>query len=338
MTDPLAISFENVELSFSGKKVLKGLSFAVPRGQLVAMLGPNGAGKSTSIALALGSRLPDAGQVFLFGKSARDPSVRSQRSVTPQELSFPQALKPLEILKLIRTHGCTEHSASEIESWIDRLDFRKMLHRPCFGLSGGEKRKLGFLATLIQDADLVILDEPSTGLDVASRRVLWDIISEQKKRGKTILLCSHDLHEIENLADRILLMDSGQIKLDGSVEQIKSRVSFQHITLGFSLGQVPATSVADAQARFLSEITQGPGFLSMGNVFLETRPSGDADLKYLLRLGFMVRDADTYVRWLVGKQIQFEDLRVEASSLEEALYRKVRDVGDQTSIDQTTSN
>lgn len=287
MTDNVVVQFEQVSKHFGSVVALKGLSLKIRRGEVVGFLGPNGAGKSTSLKLLTGLRRPSAGQVRLFGEDPQSESARRRVGMTPQELEFPPHMKVGEVLAFL----ALSYGRGTPEIWKDRLDLGRFWARKTQGLSGGEKRRLGLACALIASPDLLLLDEPTTGLDVESRRLLWQVVRDEQKRGVTVLLTTHYLEEIEALSDRVIVIDQGQKLYEGTVHEIRRKVEMQKIEFEVS----------------------GSGDLSQIPVLNIERKSQHVTL--------WTRDSDATLRLLVEKAIGFRHLSVHPASLEEAFIQ-----------------
>lgn len=279
--------FRDVYKSYGSKSALAGLSFQLKKGELLALLGPNGAGKSTSLSLFMGLRSPDKGQVLVFGESPRKLSVRERVGATPQELGFPGLLTVQELLHMVQAHYPQKRDLSDL---IQKLNLQKLLTRKAGGLSGGEKRRLGLAMALCGDPEVVFLDEPTTGMDIESRRELWGIIESLIKENRSIVLTTHYLEEVEALASRVIVVDHGKAMFNGTVDEIKAKVDLRKLSF---ISSIP---VAKAQ--------QWPGVVA-------------AESK-AMRLVLLTHDSDQLLHYLVQSQIEFRDLSIELSSLEEA--------------------
>jgi len=221
-----AVELDNVTKNYGNLQALKGVSLAVEPGEVVAILGPNGAGKSTSIALMLGMRRPSSGSVALFGENPRLANHRKRIGVMLQESGIPETLKVRELVELFgRFHDnpMLTQEAIKMAGLEDKANAR--LGR----LSGGQKQRVYFALALVGNPDVLFLDEPTTGLDVESRRNFWDQINKQVAWGKTIILTTHNLEEADALARRIVVINQGQIIADGTPDQIKSHVGGKHV-------------------------------------------------------------------------------------------------------------
>lgn len=206
---------------YGSVEALKETSFEARRGELVALLGPNGAGKTTAISLMLGLRAPTGGSALLFGDDPRRPSSRKRMGAMLQESGVPETLKVREIVEMFaRLH----ERPIGTRAALDAAGLAKKAGAKAGTLSGGEKQRLYFALCIVGDPDVLFLDEPTVGLDVESRRALWERIFGMHERGKTIVLTTHYIEEADALADRVVVMNRGRIIADGTPEEIKSRV------------------------------------------------------------------------------------------------------------------
>lgn len=220
---------EDVTKLFGDVTALDDVTFAVESGDVVVLLGPNGAGKSTALAVLLGLRCPDTGAVRLFGRDPRRTDSRREVGVTPQETAFPPTLRVRELIDLVRAHY--EHPLPAV-TVLARFGLAELANRQLGGLSGGERRRVGVALAFTGSPRLVVLDEPTTGLDVTARHAVWDAIRAHADDGGTILFTTHHLEEADTLARRAVLIEAGAIVADGTVAEIKAaagltRVSFR---------------------------------------------------------------------------------------------------------------
>jgi ABC-2 type transport system ATP-binding protein len=207
-----AVTFRRAEKRFGGRVALHPLDLTIDRGERVVLLGPNGAGKTTLAGLVLGLRRPDRGEVRVFGRDPRDWRARAAVGSTPQEMGFPPTLRGREILELARAHSPSPPSLSLL---VDRFGLDDVIARQTGALSGGQRRRLALALAFAGGPDLVVLDEPTTGLDVETRRGAWDAITAFGAAGGTVLLATHQLDEADALAQRIVVLSKGTVLADG---------------------------------------------------------------------------------------------------------------------------
>jgi ABC-2 type transport system ATP-binding protein len=211
----------DVHKSYGSVEALKGVSFAVPPGQLVALLGPNGAGKTTSINLMLGLRRPTSGEARLFGLDPNDRRARSRCGVMLQESGVPANLSVLELVELFGSYYPAPMPAARA---IALAGLEEQARRQVGKLSGGQRQRLYFALAVCGDPQLIFFDEPTVGMDVESRRGFLDAIREFAREGKTIVLTTHYLEEADELAERVIVVDRGVVIADATPAEIKARV------------------------------------------------------------------------------------------------------------------
>jgi ABC-2 type transport system ATP-binding protein len=201
---------------------IDGVSFEVGRGEVFGLLGPNGAGKTTTVEILEGLRKPDGGSVSVLGIDvARNPDALKERiGVSLQTAALYPKLSVAEILDLFRSFYRRTRPRDEL---IELLDLGEKRATRTEQLSGGQRQRLGVALSLVNDPEIVFLDEPTTGMDPAARRSLWDIVRSLKAEGRSILLTTHYMEEAEVLCDRIAIMDHGRILETGTVEDLVSR-------------------------------------------------------------------------------------------------------------------
>jgi ABC-2 type transport system ATP-binding protein len=215
-----AASLVNVTKRYAATTALDGLSLALRPGEIVALLGPNGAGKSTAVRLLLGLISSTSGTARVFGNDPRDPATRSRIGAMLQVARLPETLRVREHIDLFRSYYPRPLPVAEIVriAQLDGIDNR------FFGqLSGGQKQRVLFGLALCGDPDLIMLDEPSVGMDIEARRGLWQQIRSLADRGKTVLLTTHYLEEADALAHRIIVINRGKIVSEGTPSEIKRR-------------------------------------------------------------------------------------------------------------------
>ncbi|HGY5554023.1 MAG TPA: ABC transporter ATP-binding protein, partial [Prochlorococcus sp.] len=200
------IELKQLEKSYGTVQALKGLSLNVPRGSLYGLLGPNGAGKTTTLRILCTLLAPDSGTVSVAGLDAlSDPrAVRLELGYVAQEVAIDKILTGRELLQL---QGDLYHLRSSdrderIAELIDRLGMETWIDRRCGTYSGGMRRRIDLASGLLHQPQLLVLDEPTVGLDIESRSAIWQLLRELRANGTTVLLSSHYLEEVEALADR----------------------------------------------------------------------------------------------------------------------------------------
>jgi ABC-2 type transport system ATP-binding protein len=203
---------------------LRGVDLQLRPGELVALLGPNGAGKTTAVGILLGQRRPDAGTARLFGRDPTVPAARRLVGATPQLVGFPDNLTVLEVVDLVRAHYPSPASAGEL---LGRFRLADLAGRRACRLSGGQWRRLAVALAFAGRPRVVVLDEPTTGLDVEARRGLWEAVRAFVAGGGAVLLTTHYLEEAQALASRVAVLAEGRIIAQGSVHEIAARAGLR---------------------------------------------------------------------------------------------------------------
>lgn len=211
-----ALSARGVVKRYGRVEALRGVDITVFEREIVALLGPNGAGKTTLLSIVLGLRRADTGDVRVFGRDAASPSARVTVSATPQEMSFPPTLRVREVVDFVLAHHDGRSARHEL---LERFGLEDVAARQTGGISGG--RRLAVALAFARPARLALLDEPTAGLDVESRRHVWDAIRAHAGAGGTILLTTHHLEEAEALADRIVVLSDGRIAGEGTAASLR---------------------------------------------------------------------------------------------------------------------
>ncbi|MBY0573978.1 MAG: ABC transporter ATP-binding protein [Undibacterium sp.] len=221
-----ALKLTHLNKNFA-RPAVDNLSLTVRRGELYALLGPNGAGKSTTLRMVAGLLLPDSGSVEIFGIDlAKDPAAAKQKlAYLPDDPMLYNKLKPLEYLEFVAglwgmSSRKAEERAVELLNW---LDLTPHLGELIEGFSRGMKQKLALAGALIHEPELIILDEPLTGLDVAAGRQVKDVLLKHVAQGGTVILTTHILDVAERLAERIGIIQHGKLLVEGTLEELRNR-------------------------------------------------------------------------------------------------------------------
>jgi len=224
MTSTYAVLSEGLEKRFGEVHALRGLDLAVAQGTVCGLLGPNGAGKTTAVRLLTTLLRPDAGSARVAGHDLlRDPAaVRRSIGVTGQYASVDGELTGRENLRLFARLHRVRGPADRAAELLDRFGLTEAADRPATTYSGGMRRRLDLAASLVRRPDVLFLDEPTTGLDPASRNRIWDAVRELTADGTTVLLTTQYLEEADQLADDIALVDRGRVAHRGSPAQFKA--------------------------------------------------------------------------------------------------------------------
>jgi ABC-2 type transport system ATP-binding protein len=253
---PVVARLLNVSKTYGAVQALRQVSFDVRQGEILAVLGPNGAGKTTAVKLLLGLAGASAGSVSVFGGDPRNPSNRLRTGAMLQVARVPETLRVREHIELFSSYYT---NPLPIADTLAAAGLTQLATRKFGDLSGGQKQRVLFALAICGDPDLLFLDEATLGLDVEARRLLWDQIRSLASRGKAVLLTTHYLQEADALADRILVINRGEIIAEGSPVQIKARTGGRQIRChtALSLSQVRAIAgVLDAKVEGDSLVLQ----------------------------------------------------------------------------------
>lgn len=213
------IQFENIYKAFGKLEVLKGVSASVGGGGITAILGPNGSGKTTLIKMLLGMVYPDKGEILFHGKPIRKEwQYKNDISYLPQIARFPENLTVTELINLIKD---IRGGSPNEQRLIELFDLESHLGKKIKHLSGGTKQKVNIVLAMMYDNPLIVLDEPSTGLDPIALVRLKELILDERAKGKNILITTHIMSLVEDLSDEILFLLEGKIYFRGTIPQLK---------------------------------------------------------------------------------------------------------------------
>ncbi|AUP78987.1 ABC transporter ATP-binding protein [Flavivirga eckloniae] len=223
------VSIENLHKKFNKNVVLSGVDLSITEGGIFAILGPNGSGKTTLIKSILGMVIPNEGTINVLGENIKNSSsYRHKIDYLPQIANFPNNLKVKELIKMIKD---LRGKTNEDQRLIELFTLEPFLDKKLGNLSGGTKQKVNLVLTFMFDSPLIILDEPTTGLDPISLIRLKDLIQKEKAKGKTILITSHIMSFVEEVSDEIVFLLEGQIYFKGTIAALKSKTNqpdFEH--------------------------------------------------------------------------------------------------------------
>ena len=299
---PVVASLERVNKNYGAVRALNGVDFRVRAGEVVALLGPNGAGKTTAVKLLLGLLQPNGGKVRVFGGDPTNPENRMRTGAMLQVGRVPETLRVREHIDLFSTYYEKPMGLAGVLSvaGLENLKNRK------FGdLSGGQKQRVLFALAICGDPDLLFLDEPTVGLDVEARRMLWDQLRQLVRRGKTVLLTTHYLQEADALADRVAVINKGEIIAEGTPSEIKAQTAGKKIRC--------ITSVSLSELRRIAGVT-------------EVREDREA-------VEIHTAEAEPVLRELFARDASVSGLEVTSAGLEEAFLALTKETAKNTKLD-----
>lgn len=214
-----AVKVRAVSKSYGEVKALKNVSLDIASGKIVALIGPNGAGKSTFVEILMGLRVPESGDVFVLGNDviARPKGHVKKIGVQLQETKLFLRLTAREYLKFFSR---LYDNPLKLSGVADRLQISQILDKPIRNLSGGQRQRVGLALAIINDPDLIILDEPTAGLDPIARREFWALLRSLNADGKTILFSTHYMDEAHELASEIVMIANGEVVAQGTAQQL----------------------------------------------------------------------------------------------------------------------
>ncbi|MEV4040961.1 ABC transporter ATP-binding protein [Streptomyces umbrinus] len=220
------VGFDQVTKTYGSVRAVDGLTLALHPGETVALLGPNGAGKSTTLDLLLGLKHPDSGSVRVFDGSPRDAIVGGRVGAMLQSGGLMDEVTVGELVRL----ACDLHPKPfPVSDVLARASLTQMADRKVNKLSGGQQQRVRFALATAGDSDLIVLDEPTTGMDVSARQAFWATMREQADQGRTVLFATHYLEEADAIADRVLVLHRGRLLADGTAAEIKAKAGARRI-------------------------------------------------------------------------------------------------------------
>jgi len=226
------VKIAHVRKSFGDVQAVKDVSFDVYPGEIFGLLGPNGAGKTTTLRMMMNIFNADAGDIALFGGSMNEEK-KNRIGYLPEERGLYQDLKLEPVLIYLATLKGMDESVvrNELVTWLKRLELYDHREKKVQELSKGMQQKAQIIATLIHDPDLIVIDEPFSGLDPVNTRLVKEIIEEQRQAGKAIIMSTHQMYQVEALCSRIVLINKGETVLYGEVESIKRDFAGNSVTI-----------------------------------------------------------------------------------------------------------
>ncbi|NSC23712.1 ABC transporter ATP-binding protein [Streptomyces albus subsp. chlorinus] len=276
-----AVEFTAAGKTYGAVRALDGLNVRIHPGETVALLGPNGAGKSTTLDLLLGLRNPDpGGRVRLFGTTPRQAVTDGRVGAMLQSGGLMEGVRVRELVAL----ACDLHPRGyPVDQVLEAAGLTGIAERTVGKLSGGQEQRVRFALATAGASDLLVLDEPTTGMDVTARRSFWSAIRSQAARGRAVLFATHYLEEADEVADRVLVLHRGRLLADGSAAEIKALAGVRRVS--FTLEAVP-DGIREAQLRALPGVSE----VELAGAAVRMRSSdADATVHALYALGLYPR-------------------------------------------------
>jgi len=229
------VELHNIRKVYDAKVAVEGLTLTIEPGSMFGLLGPNGSGKTSSIRMMIGMTVPDSGTVRLFDRPF-DRAALHRVGYLPEERGLYKKMKVLDqLIFLGRLHGLSEPTARKrSKSWAERMQIAEALNKKTEELSKGMQQKIQFIAALLHEPDLIIMDEPFSGLDPVNAALLQDTLLDLRREGKAILFSTHRMDQVEKLCDGIALISRGKLVLSGAMREIKSRYPRNRVHCVFS--------------------------------------------------------------------------------------------------------
>jgi ABC-2 type transport system ATP-binding protein len=293
---PTIAHWSNVSKKLGATQALAGFSLSVDAGEVLAVLGPNGAGKTTALHLLLGLLAPDSGTVRILDRDPRDAAARAGVGAVLQTAGFPRKLR---VIELLRQHASCFAGARDPLEVLDAVGLTDRARRAIADLSGGERRRVEFALALVGRPRLLLLDEPTVGVDAHERRALLETIATLRGEGTAIVLTTHHLDEAERLADRIALLQGGRLRQVGTQAEVKASASLRAARL------LLASALTDATLAALPAVAG------------VTRREGRVEIDS--------RDGDATLRALLAADASACDIEVRRASLEDAYLDLTRE-------------
>jgi ABC-2 type transport system ATP-binding protein len=287
-----ALVLDNLVKVYGQVRAVDGLSLRAQDGEVTALIGPNGAGKTTTVEICEGLRSADGGQVRVLGLAPGERELRSRVGVMPQETGAWPGIRCRELLAVVS--ACYSHPLG-VDDLLQRVGLDSAARTPVRQLSGGQQQRLSLVTAIVGRPELVFLDEPSAGLDVAARHLTWDLVRDLRAAGVSVVLTTHDMEEATLLADRVVVVAGGRCVAQGTVAELTR---------------------ANEQARF-----HGPAGLSLAQLRTQlgqdTTVSEESGGSYLLSGRVDPQVLAVLTGWAASQSVLLTDVRVGQRTLQE---------------------
>ena len=301
-------------------QAVRGVDLSIGRGEIVALLGPNGAGKTTTIDMMLGLSDPDSGSVRVLGQTPRQAASAGRLSALMQTGGL---LADLTVAETVEVIASFYGASARVADVMERTGLEPIAKRKVSKCSGGEQQRVKFALALLPDPDVLVLDEPTAGMDVTARRRFWEVMRDEANAGRTIVFATHYLEEAEQFAQRTVVMNHGKIVADGATAQLRAALGGRTVsaTLPAALWQLDAKAILDALN--LAELTGQPSSDTASDSLGQTLDSNfeiDIDEK---RITLRTAHSDAVAARLL--ELGAHDLEIVAPTLETAFTKLTRD-------------
>jgi len=227
------IQIDDITKTFTGKTAVDHLTLSIPKGSIYGFIGPNGSGKTTTLRMILNIIYPDKGKISVFGDSYKREH-RHRIGYLPEERGLYKKMKVGEMIQFFGDIKGKTVSRTQIKNWLERFDLGDTCHKKVDALSKGMSQKVQFICTVISQPELLILDEPFSGLDPVNTEAMRNTIIELQKRGTTVVFSTHDMETAQRMCDRIFMIFNGKKVLDGSLESIQNQYGADTLRLRFT--------------------------------------------------------------------------------------------------------
>ncbi|HAY44165.1 MAG TPA: ABC transporter ATP-binding protein [Micrococcaceae bacterium] len=295
-----AVSLTGLTKTFSTPRskveAVKGIDLQIPTGQIVAFLGPNGAGKTTTIDMILGLTQPTSGSAKILGL---DPQQAVSSGRVSAVLQTGGLLRDMTVKETVTVIASMHGKVDRITEVMERTGLTRIAKRRVGKCSGGEQQRIKFALALLPDPDVLILDEPTAGMDVMARREFWSTMRSEATHGRTVIFATHYLEEAQNFAERTILMSQGKIVADGATAELRQLISGRTLTASF-----PSEDQGEQAAAF--------------------DPSVQITERNGTRFAFQCQNSDRFAAALLG-EYQAYDLEISSPSLEDAFIQLTKD-------------
>ncbi|GMV10625.1 MAG TPA: ATP-binding cassette domain-containing protein [Gemmatimonadaceae bacterium] len=274
-----SVDIRAIAKRYEGHVAVRQLSLQVPKGSVYGLLGPNGAGKTTTIRMLLNIIAPDEGSILIDGVPNTQPGALDRVGYLPEERGLYRKMQVRRLLRfLAELKGIGRREADpRIDQWLERLDLKTEARdwgaAKVDELSRGMQQKVQFIGTLLHDPDLVILDEPFSGLDPINAQALKDTVIDLKRRGKTVIFSTHLMDNAERMCDAVCIISRGEKVLDGPLGEVKARHGGEHLALALAGASTPAIDAILADPRLVARVDDHSRYFE-----IELAPGGDAQV------------------------------------------------------------